>query len=265
MNQPGSDTGLASRAIVNPMDLTGRRILVTGGSSGIGQGTAIRLSELGAEVIVTGRDPQRLEETRRKLAGNGHSTQEFDLTRVEEIPAWMEKIAAHAGPLDGVVHSAGVSINIPLRVLSVKALRETTTINLDAAIMLVRGFRRKSVCREGGSVVFISSVAAFHGLAGLAAYSASKGGLLSVTKTLAIELAAERMRVNCVVPGLVETPMYHAYRGLAGEEKVGREEALHPLGLGQPLDVANLIAFLLSDAARWITGESIAVDGGYLA
>jgi NAD(P)-dependent dehydrogenase (short-subunit alcohol dehydrogenase family) len=223
------------------------------------------LSELGAHVVVVGRDPQRIEETLGKLAGDGHSAQEFDLTRVEEIPGWMEKLAAQTGPLDGVVHSAGVSTTIPLRALSVKIIRETAAINLEAAIMLARGFRRKSVCKHGGSIVFVSSVAAFHGVAGQAAYSATKGALVSVARTLAVELAGEHMRVNCVVPGLVETPMYQAYRSVAGGDKPGKDEAMHLLGIGQPVDVANLIGFLLSDAARWITGESIVVDGGYLS
>jgi NAD(P)-dependent dehydrogenase (short-subunit alcohol dehydrogenase family) len=262
MTQPPSET---SRAIVNPMDLTGKTILVTGGSSGIGSGTAIRLSELGAQVIIVGRNRERLEETLASLAGEGHIAQEFDLGRVEEIADWLQKLAAETGPLDGIVHSAGISLTIPLRVLSVKVLREITSINLDAAFMLARGFRRKKVCREGGSMVFISSAAALRGAVGLTAYAASKGAILSLTRSLAMELIPDKLRVNCVVPSFVETPMYHSAKGAVGEQQLERNIGLQPLGLGQPVDVANVIAFLLSEAARWITGESVIVDGGYLA
>jgi NAD(P)-dependent dehydrogenase (short-subunit alcohol dehydrogenase family) len=255
-----------SRAIVNPMDLTGRSVLVTGGSSGIGQGTALRLSELGARVIVVGRNRERLDQTVAGLAGDGHLAVEFDLTRVEDIPDWLQRLAGETGPLDGLVHSAGVSLTKPLRSLSVKALRDILGINLEAAFMLARGFRRKGVVRGGGSIVLISSVAAVRGQPGLAAYAASKGGVLSMTRSLALELASDRIRVNSVVPAFIEGPMYDAHKQLVGDEGAGKAEAMYPLGrLGKPVDVANLIAFLLGDAAGWITGDSVVIDGGYLA
>jgi len=265
MTQPSSESSRPSRAIVNPMDLTGRMILVTGGSSGIGRGTAIRLSELGARVIVVGRNRERLDETMASLAGEDHIAQEFDLSRVEEIPDWLQKLTAETGPLDGIVHCAGISLNIPLRVLSVKALRETLNINLEAAFMLARGFRRKKVCREGGALVFLSSVAALRGAGGLTAYAASKGAILSLTRSLAVELIPDKLRVNCVVPSFVDTPMYDSAKDAIGEQQLEQLIKLQPLGLGRPVDVANVIAFLLSGAARWITGEAFVVDGGYLA
>jgi len=265
MSEPPSESIQASRATVNPMDLTGRTILVTGGSSGIGRGTAILLSQLGARVIVVGRSPEKLEETMSALAGDGHRAESFDLSQVEAIPAWLEKLAAQTGPLHGIVHSAGVTLSVPLRALSMKAVREMMAINVEASIMLARGYRRKNVCAKGGSLVFVASVAAMRGAAGLAAYAASKGAVLSLAKSLAVELVPDGLRVNTVVPSFVDTPMYVAAKNLVGAEHMDHMVRFQPLGLGQPVDVANSIAFLLSDAARWITGEAVVVDGGFLA
>ena len=134
MNQSSSDSRHASRAIVNPMDLTGRMVLVTGGSSGIGRGAAVRVSELGGRAVVVGRDRSRLDETLGALAGEGHTAEEFDLTQVEEIPDWLQKVAARTGPLDGIVHSAGIAAMKPLRMLTAKAVRETMAINVDSLL-----------------------------------------------------------------------------------------------------------------------------------
>jgi len=254
-----------SRAIVNPMDLTGSTFLVTGGSSGIGQATAIRLSELGARVVVVGRSRTRLDQTVASLIGDGHLAEAYDLANVDDIPEWLQKLATGFGKLDGFVHAAGIAPSRPLRIVTVKALREILNINLEAAFMLARGFRRKEVCRDGGSLVFISSVAALRGQPGLSAYAATKGGLLSVTRNFATELASDKIRVNCIIPGFVETPMYQGYRELVDEDKIAQTQAAYPLGIGKPVDVANLIAFLLSDASRWITGTALTIDGGYLA
>ncbi len=252
--------------MVNPLDLTGKRILITGASAGIGQATAKLASELGAMVICAGRSEQGLAETQAMLAGGGHRAVQFDLSRTDEIPAWMKTLAAETGPLHGLVHSAGLNRARPLKILAHKDYADIMAINLDAAIALCRGFRQKGVCDgAGGSVVFLSSVAALKGQPSIAAYAASKGALLSLGRTLALELAREKIRVNCLCPGLVKTRMAGQFQSLMTEEAYRQVEASYPLGFGEPEDVANACVFLLSQASRWITGASLVLDGGYSA
>jgi NAD(P)-dependent dehydrogenase (short-subunit alcohol dehydrogenase family) len=247
----------------NPLDLSGVRILVTGASSGIGQGTAVLLSRLNAQVVCLGRNAQALAETKARMAHGEHSFFQFDLTAVEEIPGWMKSLAAAVGPLHGLVHCAGVNRVQPLKSLSHSDYSAIMAINLEAAIMLTKGFRQKAVCPSGGSVVFISSVAALKGEPGIAAYAASKGALLSLARTLALELARDGIRVNCLCPGIVRTPMTDRLKSSFPPEAIANLESRCPPGT--PDDVGYAAAFFLSNAARWITGATLTIDGGYTA
>jgi NAD(P)-dependent dehydrogenase (short-subunit alcohol dehydrogenase family) len=251
--------------MVNPLDLTGKHILVTGASSGIGQATAVLLSQLGAKVICAGRSEAGLAETRSMLVGDEHRFVQFELTQIDEIPKWMKALAAEGGPLSGLVHSAGINPTRPLRILTEKDFSAILTINLEAAAALMKGFRQKGVCDGGGSVVLLSSVAAIKAQPSIAAYAASKGALISLARTLAVELAREKIRVNCVLPALVRTRMTDKFEGAVTPEAFQKVEASYPLGFGTPEDVANAIAFLLSGASRWITGTTLVLDGGYTA
>ena len=251
--------------MVNPLDLSGKRILVTGASAGIGQATAVLLSQLGAHVICAGRSEKGLAETGSMMEGGGHQFVQFELTQVDEIPNWMKTLASEAGLLSGLVHSAGTSNTRPLKILTQKDFSKVLIVNLEAAAALAKGFRQKGVCDGGGSVVFISSVAAIKGQPSLAAYAASKGGLISLARTLAVELARDKIRVNCVLPALVRTRMADKFESMLTPEAFQKVEATYPLGLGTPLDVANAIAFFLSGASRWITGTSLTLDGGWTA
>ena len=249
---------------LNPMDLSGRTVLVTGASSGIGRATSILLSRLNAKVILVARNTERLGETLSSLEGFGHHCEPFDLASLDAIPGWLKGVASRHGLLDGAVHCAGTFGVVPLRTLTSTFLERMLQVNLNAAIMLAKGLRQKGCHAERCSLVLISSVAGMRGHAALSAYTATKAALIGVTKSLAMELAREGIRVNVVSPGVIATEM----AARAAEETWGGTEELdaeHPLGIGHPLDVANGIAFLLSDAARWMTGANLVIDGGYTA
>lgn len=251
--------------MINPMTLEERTILVTGASSGIGRETAILLSQLGARLILVGRNLEELEKTLSSLEGTAHQVHAFDLSAVDDIPRWMKEVVCKCGPFHGLVHCAGVQITKPLRILTSSNIDEVMKINVNASFGLIKGFRQKGVCANSGSVVLISSVMGLVGQPGISAYSASKGALVTLAKSLALELAKENIRVNCVAPAHVHTEMAEKLHETLTSEQVENIQKMHPLGIGNPRDVANAIAFLLADTGRWITGTTLVVDGGYTA
>ena len=251
--------------MLNPLDLTGRTVVVTGASSGIGRDTAIFLSQLGAKLIVAGRDQARLSAVLAELEGSGHRAEIMNLAEPSGIPAWLKTLSVAGGPISGLVHCAGAQVLRPLRLLTETEIADLLKLNVTAALMLAKGFRQKGVNPSGGSVVFISSVMGLVGAPGRSAYCASKSALHSLTKSLALELAPERIRVNCVAPGFVRTGMLAEVEAALGGEQFRRIEEMHPLGFGEPRDVSQAIAFLLSDMSRWITGTTLVADGGYTA
>jgi len=251
--------------VVNLINLTGYNIIVTGASSGIGRETAILLSELDAKVVLVARREEELYKTLNLLNGEGHIAEVFDLSQSVKIPDFLRKVADRIGGINGLVHSAGAFLVKPLKFLTTEDTERIFKINVEAAIALAKGFRQKGVCQPNASVVLLASVAGILGQAGLSAYSASKGAIIALTKSLALELARESIRVNCVAPAMVQTEMLDASRGVLTGEQVRDNAKRAPLGMGMPRDVANAIAFLLADTARWITGSTLIVDGGYTA
>ena len=251
---------------INPLSLRSRRILVTGAASGIGRATCELLVRLQAKVVAVDIDETELTAVAAGLPGEGHAQFSFDLSDVDGIPALMTKIARDGGPLFGVVHAAGISCVQPVRLLTTAVYRKVLLVNTEAALALARGFQQKTVGESGGgSIVFISSVMALAGEPGAAAYSLSKAALHGLARSLAIELAPRKIRVNCVAPGFVRTPMFAQISKPWDAAQRAGVEASHPLGLGAPADVANSIAFLLAETGRWITGSVLVVDGGYTA
>ena len=252
--------------MINPLDLSGRTVLVTGASAGIGRGTAVLLSRLGARVVLVGRNAGRLEETSRSMEGFQHQVVPFDLTRLDEIPQWLSKVVDETGPLHGLAHCAGISSLVPLRVMTIAHLDEIMRTNFYSAVVLTKEFARKRLHTPGSGVVLVASVAGMLAAPGRSAYSASKGALIAFAKCAAIELAKSGVRVNCVAPSYVQTEMYEkAAEGLTPEQLTALVESTQPLGLGTPLDVAQAIAYLIAGTSRWITGAVLSVDGGYAA
>ena len=245
--------------------LEGKLIVVTGASSGIGRATAERCSELGAKVVLIARNEERLQSTLDCLKGSGHSALSFDLSNHQGISDCVAGVVASAGRIDGFVHSAGVRRTVPLRVNTPSLMLEVLAVNLVSALEFIRVFSKKKFSNDSASFVLISSIMGVVGEVGLTSYCASKGALISAARSLSLELAPRRQRVNCISPAMVTTEMMtREFTGLS-ENTVTQIESKHPLGFGEPEDVANASAFLLSDASKWITGSNLVVDGGYSA
>ena len=250
--------------MINPLDLTGRTIVVTGASAGIGRSTATLLGGLGARVVLVGRNVERLNETARLLEGTPHRIAPFDLTRLDEIPQWLAGLADEVGPFSGLAHCAGIASLVPLRVLGIGHLDEVMRTNFYSAVVLTKEFSRKRLHAANSSIVLVASVAGMLAAPARSAYSASKGALIAFARSAAVELAKSGIRVNCVAPSYVRTDMYEkTANGLTPEQLTALVNATQPLGLGTPLDVAHAIAYLIADTGRWITGSVLAVDGGY--
>jgi len=248
------------------IDFAGKSVMVTGASSGIGSAVAIELSRHGARLILSGRDQERLARSLSRLANTGHHTLPIDLRDHTNLFSAITSLREKVGPLYGICHSAGVVETRPLSSNSVNVVQGILSVNLIAALELTRAVCHRGVMDEGGgSVLFISSAYAHVGMPGQSAYSASKGAICAVVRSLAVELARRRIRVNSISPGLVETDMAKRSFALLSREQIEQLRNAHPLGVGTPEDVARAAVFLLAPENRWITGIDLRVDGGFSA
>jgi NAD(P)-dependent dehydrogenase (short-subunit alcohol dehydrogenase family) len=242
----------------NPYSLEGKTILVTGASSGIGQETAIQCSKLGANVLVTARNEDRLKETLLQLEGEGHSMIIAELTQQEGL----EKLVNLIDALDGVVLCAGKGMTSPFPFSTRDKYDSVFDVNFFAPVELLRLLVKKKKLKKDSSVVFVSSIGGIKSFQlGNSIYGASKAALNSTMKFCARELAAKKIRVNTVNPGMVNTKLIQS--GAISEEQLKLDMEKYPLKrYGEPQDIAFGIIYLLSDASSWVTGHSLVIDGG---
>ena len=250
--------------IFNSSLLDGTRFLVTGGSSGIGKATAFLLASCGAQVIVAGRDNQKLESVLKELPGSGHSMSSIVFSDADSIAAWVKEVAEREGLLDGIFHSAGIELVRPVRLTKQQQIDEVMAAAVHGAFGVARAAGQKGVLKDGGALLFMSSVAGLSGQVGMSAYSAAKAAVDGMVRSLACEFAPRSIRVNSLAAGAIESPMHDRLMRGSTEAIVDSYRSSHLLGFGAPEDVANAAVFLLAPCSRWITGTTMVVDGGYL-
>ena len=243
----------------NPFSLQNKLILVTGASSGIGQGIAIECSKMGAQVILTARDEKRLEETLSQMEGDNHTLIVADISTKEG----MESLLSETPTIDGIVHCAGITKSVPFPFLSEETLNEVMGINFFTPTIVTQRLIKTKKIKRNSSIVFISSIAGVYcSSVASAAYSASKGAINGIIKAMAIELAAKKIRVNSVNPGMIQTNIFS--EGTITEEQLEEDSKRYPLKrYGTPSEVAHAVIYLLSDASSWTTGSNLIIDGGF--
>ena len=249
--------------MINPMDLSGKRILVTGATGGIGRETAVQLSRLGATVAISGRNQEALQQTFDMLDGEGHRKYAFDLNDIDALEGIVGDMVKEGGPFSGYAHCAGVAPMRPLKMTKTKDMIDVMNSNLFSFVEIVRCITKKGSFVDGGSIVAVSSTASIQGKQSKVAYSASKAGLDGAIRCLVCDLKKKKIRVNSVQPCWVNTRMYKIY--IERYPDTFEVQEIHEkqyMGVTEPIEVANTIAFLLSDAATTITGTSILIDGG---
>jgi len=243
----------------NPYSLEGKTIMVTGASSGIGRGVAVECAKMGARLVLTARNKERLQETLSMLEGDGHQMVVADLTVASEI----ESLANSLPVLDGLVLNAGVGILKMVGFIGEADIDHVFKTNIYSPMLLNRALLKTKKIKKGASVVFTSSIASLYNTPGNAIYAASKAAVNTYMKTFALELSSKQIRANAVVPGMIETPFIQD--GTLSEDDLKKNLESYPLKrYGKPQDIAYAVIYFLSEASSWVTGTTLVVDGGRL-
>jgi NAD(P)-dependent dehydrogenase (short-subunit alcohol dehydrogenase family) len=237
-----------------------KTILVTGASSGIGRQVAISCSQMGARVVINGRNEERLQETFSQLEGSHHQIIVADLCSEES----REGLVKNVPQLDGLVHCAGGVKPFPIKFLNQAHIDDMLVVNFNAPVLLTASLLRLKKLNKASSLVYLSSISGEHPPKGGSMYGAAKGGLETFVIVLAREIYPQGMRANCISPGMVKTPLYDSAEAAISKQEMDKHMEGYPLGVGFPEDVAHAAIYLLSPASRWVTGINLTLDGGFL-
>jgi NAD(P)-dependent dehydrogenase (short-subunit alcohol dehydrogenase family) len=241
----------------NPYSLEGKTILITGASSGIGKTTAIECSKLGANVIITGRSVERLNDTFSKLEGQSNLQIVADLIEEEDIATLVNQIP----DLDGLFLCAGITDTTPVKFINKEKILNVFNINYIAPILLVKLLLSKKKIKKAASLVFMSSLGVEELTPGLGIYGSSKSALNVIMRAFANELSPRKIRANSIMPMMVKTELVTNITMISSEE-LAKDEEKYPFGYGTPEDIAYAVIYFLSDASKWVTGSILKMDGG---
>ena len=244
-------------------DLKNKNIIIFGATSGIGQELSLFLNKFGANLILIARDKIKLNVLTKKIKKKVFSLI-CDFNNHEEIKNTFDKIRKISIKVDGLVYLGGTHLIKPISLTELKDLDSLLKINFIAPYLILKEFNSNFLRSKMSSVVLITSISAIAGQTALSAYASTKGAIISLTKSAAIEMVRNKIRVNCIAPGHLEgTKMSNETRSLLTDDQYNNLVSSHPLGIGKPIDVCNCIAYLLSDSSKWITGSVIKIDGGF--
>ena len=248
------------------LDLSGKTIVMAGAKGGMGSETARVLCRYGARLVLMDLNEGRLAELCQQLDGEGHSYYSCDFNHIDELEPIIDRVVKEQGPVDGFVHCAGTGEVRPLKMSKYSYMVDVMNVNFFSFVEIVRCLTKRKAFNPGMSIVGVSSIGAFYGAPTKVAYTSSKAAMNAAVKCMAVELGSKGIRVNVVAPGATNTDMRKQYESYAQDTDSYKMNAIRQfLGVCEPEDIANSIAFLLSDKARMITGTCLTVDGGKMS